>query len=547
MEKEKRKKRDLTAGTYTGDKIPKKTSWIYSMSGIFRDACYALVSANFLIYAQSVGLLGTGDTYIAQMSVITAILVVCLIWDGLNDPIMGIIVEKCHFKTGKFRPWILIGAAGNTAMVLLMFLARPSGWWFVVCFGVFYLLWDFVFTMNDLGYWSMLPSLTNDEKERNKITTMVTVATTIGSAAMYAITALMVNASNVTWIYGAIAIPTAILFFLSQVAVFFLCKEHARDPKQDEISSHTKFKDLFVMFAKNKPLRMTVIAIFSYYVLGAVLTGFGYNYFYFIYGYGGNLGGTGAIFFLGVYILSAVIAQVLYPLIAKHVKQMTIITVTFAVSTLCFVAFFLLGAPIFGETPLAYSHVVNGHLEFFNGTGWLILIPVFFFSAAMGIFYLALLVMMQNAIDYNEWKFGERKESVAFAWRPLDAKISSALEKGLYLLALVGSGTMAFYNTLNDASAKVNAQEWTTAQEETAIQKAIDNLSNGSVTAYTAWLTGSLVFFMVLAFLVMRLGYHISEGDHAKIQADLAERHRIDAEEAAKAKTIAPKTSETEA
>ncbi len=536
-EKAKKERRGLTAGTYSGDKVPKKTSWIYSMSGIFRDACYALVSADFLVYAQSAGLLGTGDTYTAQMTAITVILVLCLIWDGLNDPIMGIIVEKCHFKSGKFRPWILIGGLGNCLMVLLMFLVKPSGWGFVACFGIFYFLWDFAFTMNDLGYWSMLPSLTNDEKERNKITTMVTVATTIGSACMYALVALMVNASNVSYIYGYIAIPTAILFLLSQAAVFFLCKEHTRDPKQDEISSHTKFKDLFVMFGKNKPLRMTVIAIFAYYVLGAVLTGFGYNYFYFIYGYGGSLGGTAAIFFLGVYILSAVISQALYPLIAKHMKQMTILTTTFIIAIACFVLFFLLGAPIFGDTPLAYSKVTDGKLNFFDGTGWLILIPVFFFSAAMGVFYLALLVMMQNSIDYNEWKFGERKESVAFAWRPLDAKISSALEKGLYLIALIASGTFAFYNTLNDASSKVNAGTITSADEETIVQNAINSISRGSKIGYTAWLVGLLIIFMAVAYLVMKLGYHLNEDEHEKIKVELAQRHAFD--EAEKNKTLA--------
>ncbi len=522
------KRRDVTAGTFTGDKVPKGTSWIYSMSGIFRDACYALVSANFLTYAQSAGLLGTGDTYTAQMAAIVVIMVICLIWDGVNDPIMGIIVEKCHLKFGKFRPWILIGALGTCLMVLLMFLVKPSGWGFVACFGIFYFLWDFAFTMNDLGYWSMLPSLTNDEKERNKITTLVTVATTIGSVCMYALTALLVNASNVTTIYGYIAIPTAVLFLLSQAAVFFLCKEHQRDPKQDEISSHTKFKDLFVMFGKNKPLRMTVLAIFFYYVLGAVLTGFGYNYFYFIYGYGGSLGGTGAIYFLAIYILSAVVAQCLYPLIAKHFKKMTILTITFAVSIFSFVVFFILGAPLFGDTPLAYSHVINGKLDFFNGTGWLILLPVFLFSSVMGIFYLALLVMMQDSIDYNEWKFGERKESVAFAWRPLDAKISSALEKGLYLLALVASGTFAFYNKLNDTSSLVNNGTIKSEEAEVLVQQAIDDISRGNKISYTAWLMGLLVVFMTAAYLCMRIGYHLDEKEHQRIKDELTKRHEED-------------------
>jgi Na+/melibiose symporter-like transporter len=392
------KGKNLTAGTYEGNKIPKPTAWIYSMSGIFRDACYALISANFLNYAKTAGLLDSSQ-YTAQLSTIIVLYILCLVWDGFNDPIMGMIIEKCHFKTGKFRPWILIGAVGNTLMLLIMFLTKPHGWAFVACFGIYYFLWDFVFTMNDIGYWSMLPSLTGDEKERNRITTMTTVATTIGSVAMYALTGLLVKSYNITYIYGYLAIPVAVLFLLGQTAVFFFCKEHARDPLQDEVSAKTKFSDLFTMIGKNKPLRMVVIAIFFYYMLGAVLQGMGYDYFYFVYGYGGYLGGKIGTYFLGIYVLSTLLAQALYTVIAKRMKQMTILKVTFWVALIAFLAFFFLGFPIYpnhtglninGETvpvPLAYT---DNYFQVFDsasnqqvltidplsGTAWLIFIPV---------------------------------------------------------------------------------------------------------------------------------------------------------------------------
>ena len=102
-------------------------------------------------------------------------MIIALIWDGINDPIMGFIVEKFHFKNiGKFKPWILMGAIGNAIAVVCMFLIRPenadgtaNGWAFVGVMIGFYFLWDLFFTINDIGYWSMLPSLTNDEDERN--------------------------------------------------------------------------------------------------------------------------------------------------------------------------------------------------------------------------------------------------------------------------------------------------------------------------------------------------------------------------------------------
>ena len=80
-----------------------------------------------------------------------------------------------------------IGSIGNAVAVTLMFIVGPlgvTGWGYVACMLVFYFLWDTFFTMNDIGYWSMLPSLTNDPTERAKLTTNVTVATTIGAFVM---------------------------------------------------------------------------------------------------------------------------------------------------------------------------------------------------------------------------------------------------------------------------------------------------------------------------------------------------------------------------
>ena len=124
-------------------------------------------------------------------------MMVALVWDGINDPIMGFIVEKVHFKNlGKFKPWILIGAIGNAIAVICMFLVRPghmdggvwvaNGWAFVGVMIGFYFLWDLFFTINDIGYWSMLPSLTNDEQQRAQLTSRMTVAASIGGFLMTA-------------------------------------------------------------------------------------------------------------------------------------------------------------------------------------------------------------------------------------------------------------------------------------------------------------------------------------------------------------------------
>lgn len=157
-DKSKRSLADLTSGTYVGNDIPKVTKWVYSVSAMFRDACYALVSNFLMTYLMYSGVLGPSESdYLQQMAVINAFFIVFLIWDGINDPLFGIILEKCHLRSGKFRPWILIGGVLNSIVVACMFSIRPKGWSFVIFWAIFYFLWDAVFTLNDIGYWSMLP------------------------------------------------------------------------------------------------------------------------------------------------------------------------------------------------------------------------------------------------------------------------------------------------------------------------------------------------------------------------------------------------------
>jgi Na+/melibiose symporter-like transporter len=563
MAKERKRLSDLTAGTYEGNKIPKLTKFIYPWMGIFRDACYALVGTFLLQYTMTAGVLSSdAATYTAQMHVITVALIIALIWDGLNDPIMGLIIEKVHFKTGKFRPWILIGAIGNALVVMLMFAGFAKDWAYVGLMIFFYFLWDLVFTMNDIGYWSMLPSLTSDEKERSSITTKVTLATTIGAFAMNIIVMLLSGTQGVGLqaFYRVASIVVAILFLISQTLIFFLCKERARDPKQEEVSSKTKFSDLFTILKKNKPLLMVVIAMLLYYISSALLTGSGLNYFYFAYGYGGNKGGLLASLLSVIFVIATIIAQALYPMMAKKWKKQTIIDWTFVIGVVSYVVFLLIAFPLFGDHPLAYSDFSNatdmgsGLAACFSGTAWILFIPSVFFFASQGVFYLALLVMMQNAIEYNEWKCGERKESVVFAWRPLDAKFSSAILKGIQNLMYIIAGLYASGVTEiskaemqlaadtaaanGDAAAIANA----TATRDSTVAEAMAKIHPSQLATFGYLMIGIILVIYGGAWACLHFGYKIDEDLYKKIVDELDIRHKADEAAAAVPQQPAPAT-----
>ena len=534
--------KNKVAKAYTGNKVPKFTRWFYPFSGIFRDACYALVGSFLLQYAITSGVLSSDPaTFSQQYLVITIAMMVALVWDGINDPIMGFIVEKVHFKLGKFKPWILIGALGNTLAVILLFLVRPANSWvFVVLMLVFYVLWDTFFTMNDIGYWAMLPSLSSDEKERATLTSRVSICAAIGGFLMTAAATLlptMFGASTgkgAAAIYAIMAVVVSLLFLASQTVVFFFCQEKARDLKQEEASEKSTIADLFKVVGKNPQVRIVVIAMFLYYLASGVLTGgIGLNYYYLAVGYGSSSGGFVVTLISVFYVLSMISSQALYPVLAKKMPKKKILFYATILALVGAVGFFFTCFPVFGSTPV--SLMLSGDTPAYGAAmnfGWALgglmfcnyLFPfVFFFGA--GLVYMVILVMFQDSIDYNEYKFGERKESVISAWRPLDVKLGSALLRGFQYLIFITAGVIVTVNGISTAEGELNSKAITSEQFVAKIQELMDGVKPWSLIVIGIWILVLLVGCFVAVYLLIKFGYKISEEEHRSIVAELEKRH----------------------
>ena len=531
------------AKAYTGNKVPRFTKWFYPFSGIFRDACYALVGSFLLQYAITSGVLSSdSSTFAAQYGVITIAMMIALVWDGINDPIMGFIVEKVHFKLGKFKPWILIGALGNTLAVMLLFLVRPGGdgWAFVALMIVFYVLWDTFFTMNDIGYWAMLPSLSNDDHERATLTSRVTICAAIGGFLMTAAATLlptMFGASSgkgAAAVYAVMAVVVSLLFLVSQAAVFFFCQEKARDLKQEEASEKSSLADLFKVVGKNPQVRYVVIAMFLYYLASGVLTGgIGLNYYYLSVGYGSSSGGFVVTLISVFYVFAMISSQALYPMIAKKMKKQKILTIAVIISLVGALGFFLTCFPLFGDKPvsLMLSGTTPAYGEDMNfgwGLGGLMfcnyLFPfVFFFGA--GLVYMVILVMFQDSIDYNEYQFGERKESVISAWRPLDVKLGSALLRGFQYLIFLSAGVMGVVNGISTAEGKLNSGEYSSDSFVGKIQELMAGVNKGSLNIIGLWIFIILALCFVAVWVLIHFGYKITEESHKEMVDELEKRH----------------------
>ena len=201
-------------------KLFNRNKWAYSIGGIGRDMVYQLVATFFITYVQFSGL-GLSAT---QFTVIGIMLVVGRIWDAVNDPVMGSIVENTHTKWGKFRPWILIGALLTAIVIIFMFNFRPTGWAFVVFFFVMYIFWEMFFTLNDIPYWSLIPALSKNKKDRDTVTTLVVVFAGVGAFAGNAIITLTTVGRMVRG-YSIISYTFAIFFVACSLLTVFGVKE----------------------------------------------------------------------------------------------------------------------------------------------------------------------------------------------------------------------------------------------------------------------------------------------------------------------------------
>ena len=495
--------------TFSGEKVPKATKIVYPVCGIGRDMLYTLFSLflmTFITYTMSDDI---GASYKHKMLAITIILIVYRIWDGINDPMIGTLIENSNLKMGKYKPWILYGAIGSAITTVLLFSISFEGWWYIVFFGVTYLVWEITFTINDIGYWSMLPSLTSDVQERVKLSTYVTVAASIGAFIAGGLVP-MIFPGRAEAAFRWISIVIATIYLIMQVSIVLFTKEHER-PEQTEKVERTKFSTMIKMAFKNKQLLVMLGVILLYYTGSSLLNAIGLNYFILAFGYG--TGGSYMTIVTVVYAVGTVIAQVLFPVIERKISWEKLITVTFIVMVIGYIIFFIIGfIPVIQRVELKLGHLIA-----------FVICSAFIFSA-QGLFYSALLIFIANTIEYNEWKTGERNESVFFSARPFAAKMASSLQLLFTYLLLFLGGVYDITQKISDFEAQGGRGELSDTAVIEAADAAIEAAGNALYTGQLSMLIGMTVIpivLYILAYILLKRKFKINKEAYAMMKEDI--------------------------
>ena len=97
-------------------KVSKRTKFTYAGTGIGRDMMYALYSNFLLIFF--IEAIGVQDW---ELRMIGYVIAAARVWDAINDPMMGVIIDNTRTRFGKFKPWILTGAISSAIIFFLLF------------------------------------------------------------------------------------------------------------------------------------------------------------------------------------------------------------------------------------------------------------------------------------------------------------------------------------------------------------------------------------------------------------------------------------------
>ena len=451
-------------------KQAKKNKYFFGLGTIGRDMFYAFES-NALLYFLS-NILNLPLSVFAAVSMVLSVM---RIFDALNDPITGMVVDNIRSPWGKFKPAILVGGIVSVIFYLVLFSEIGTGTTYVIIFAISYFLWDVSYGINDIGYWTLMPALTTDQKERESIGAFARICANIGMYIIMVgwqpITSAMGNTRQ-SWFMVAVAMCVMYLLFLC--FPLFGVKEKRLSKEDNE---ETSLKDMWNAIVKNDQLMWTALAMALFMVGYCITTGFATYYMQYVYG---DINMYPVL--AGVCGIAQLAALMVFPVFSKKFNRKQLYTF----STIL---------------------IVIGYLLFSFADSSLILIAVaaVLIFVAQAFIQLLMLMFLADTIEYGQWKMGRRHESVTFSIQPLINKIGGALSTAVISVSVILAG-------IKTSDSDVAAETIT---------------SGGIVTIKIAMLLIP-VLCILIGFWIYLKKFRIDEKFYSEIISDLKERGDID-------------------
>ncbi len=243
--------------------VGKKELWMYALGAGGQGMIYAMMSSYISDYYVNVLQL--------PLMFVLVLMLAARVWDAINDPMMGLIVDRRSMKVGRMKPYIIIATPIIAVLTILMYLSpNLSTNKLMVFSAVVYVLWGMAYTLADVPFWSLPNVLTPNSKERSDVISFTKIINSIGSAlpeilflvipfiltAVYNSKGLEIGLDYEKKKYLLIALFAVVIGGVMYVNCFFHIKERVKLPDKKKIPGQPS--SLSRIF-KCKPLMLVVI------------------------------------------------------------------------------------------------------------------------------------------------------------------------------------------------------------------------------------------------------------------------------------------------
>ncbi len=358
------------------------------------------------------------------LTLVAGVMLAVKIIDALDDILFGYFVDRIQITKwkafrkitgqGKYLPWFRLTFSLFPLFTILFFL-MPTGFPMtgkLIWFTVFYILYDFGYTLVEVPMNSMMVTLTDNLEERNAI---IQYKTVIGGLAVILVQVLwMVLVSEYVGIpLRLVALLSSVIFFFMMLPIAARVKEHNTVLKNvdEETREHYSIRDMLNCVKTNKYL---LILLLSTFLMSCLATGGAVGTFVSYYHFHSSL-------ILAIPIFIAIVPQLIAQMqTAKLVKKFGKIRV-------------LVTTGLFGA--LIYTGI------FFAGTNFPVITALLVIQAIpSNISNMAKSFLTPDTIEYTRYKTGKDCSGICTSLSSFVTKLSTAVSSslGLFILGLSG-------------------------------------------------------------------------------------------------------------
>ena len=418
----------------------------------------------------SFSLKGTVQTFwlvymMLETGLLSALLLVVQIWDAVNDPLIGSLIDadRRKYKMGKFKTYILIGAIGLLVGGAAVFLPFPKADVVTkaILFIVGYIIWDAFYTIANVPYGSMLSLVTENPGERAQLSTWRSVGSMVGNLLPGIILPMIiwhkeVDASGnpiinpetgvqVETLLGDRVFIAALLMGVLGFVAFILMirmitiRVDENSVKTNENEKFNVFK-AFGNFMKNRPaVGATLAAVGMFLGMNSATTA---NTIMFAT-YFGKASMSGLVMMIG-FVPMFFFMPFIKKIVNKYGKKEASV-----VGTIVSLAGGLIML-VFPMVPRNIALIVY-------------MVGLIIFGLGMGVYTCVSWALMADAIDYNEWKTGKREEGTVYSLHSFFRKLAQGVGPSIVLLLMGALGYIAANGTEGQTLATSHNMCWLVA------------------------------------------------------------------------------------